>query len=245
MLDALREQLLAPRYLGWLLEGWLVTLAASACVIAAATALGLGLAAARSSTSAGWRRAGATYVAVVRNTPLLVQLFFWYFGMPALLPEAWREWLFASHALHVGPLTVPWPSYELLCALTGLSLYGAAYVSEDIRSGLQGVPAGQGMAARAMGFTAVQVLRYVVLPQALRIALAPLFGQYMNIVKNTSLAMAVGLVELSYASRQVEAETFRTFQSFGIATLLYILSIAALEALSARAVRRWPAGGPR
>ena len=76
------------------------------------------------------------------------------------------------------------------------------------------------------------------LPQALRITLAPLIGQYMNIVKNTSLAMAVGLVELSYTSRQVEAETFKTFQAFGIATLLYIVTIAAMEFMAAWAAVR-------
>lgn len=239
------EQLLAPRYLGWLLEGWLVTLWSSALVIVAATLLGLVLAAARSAHGAALRGAGAAYVAVVRNTPLLVQLFFWYFGAPALLPEALREWLFAGHVLLQWPVVLRWPSFELLCALFGLTLYGAAYVGEDIRSGIRGVPVGQSLAARALGFTPTQVLRQVVLPQALRIALAPLFGQYMNIVKNTSLAMAVGLVELSYAARQVEAETFRTFQAFGVATLLYILTIGALEGVAARAVRRWPAAGAR
>jgi len=100
------------------------------------------------------------------------------------------------------------------------------------------VPVGQTMAAQALGFTRAQVLAQVVLPQALRIALPPLLGQYMNIVKNTSLAMAVGLVELSYASRQVEAETFKTFQAFGVATLLYIVTIGAIELLAAWAARR-------
>ncbi len=73
-------------------------------------------------------------------------------------------------------------------------------------------------------------MRYVVLPQALKIAMPPLLGQYMNIIKNSSLAMAIGVAELSYASRQVETETLRTFQAFGVATLLYIFIIALIEA---------------
>lgn len=235
MIDLLREQLLAPRYIGWLLDGWLTTLWASLLVSAFATALGVVVAAGRSSGSAAWLRATGAYVSLFRNTPLLVQLFFWYFGAPAVLPEAAREWLYAGHVL----------SFELLSALVGLTLYAAAYVGEDLRSGIRGVPAGQTLAARALGFTGAQVLAQVVLPQALRIALPPLLGQYMNIVKNTSLAMAVGLVELSYASRQVEAETFKTFQAFGFATLLYVVTIGAIEVLAARAARRQAKGqGP-
>lgn len=232
MIDLLREQLLAPRYIGWLFDGWLTTLWVSLLVSASATALGVVVAAARSSSHAAWLRASGAYVSLFRNTPLLVQLFFWYFGAPVVLPEAAREWLYAGHVL----------SFELLSALVGLTLYAAAYVGEDIRSGIRGVPSGQTLAASALGFTQAQVLAQVVLPQALRIALPPLLGQYMNIVKNTSLAMAVGLVELSYASRQVEAETFKTFQAFGFATLLYIVTIGAIELLAAWAARRQAKG---
>jgi len=228
LIDLLREQLLAPRYLGWLLDGWLTTVWTSLLVAAGATALGIVIAAGRSSQRPALLRATGAYVSLFRNTPLLVQLFFWYFGAPAVLPEAVREWVYAGHML----------SFELLSALVGLTLYAAAYVGEDIRSGIRGVPAGQTLAASALGFTRAQVMSQVVLPQALRIALPPLLGQYMNIVKNTSLAMAVGLVELSYTSRQVEAETFKTFQAFGFATLLYIVTIGAIELLAAWAARR-------
>jgi polar amino acid transport system permease protein len=228
LIDLLREQLLAPRYLGWLLDGWLTTVWTSLLVSAGATALGIVIAAGRSSHRPALLRATGAYVSLFRNTPLLVQLFFWYFGAPAVLPEAVREWVYAGHVL----------SFELLSALVGLTLYAAAYVGEDIRSGIRGVPVGQTLAASALGFTRAQVMSQVVLPQALRIALPPLLGQYMNIVKNTSLAMAVGLVELSYTSRQVEAETFKTFQAFGFATLLYIVTIGAIELLAAWASRR-------
>jgi polar amino acid transport system permease protein len=228
-----QAELLAPRYLGWLFDGWLMTLWSASLVIVAATLLGLLLAVARSHPARGWRWCTGLYVSLFRNTPLLVQLFFWYFGAPSLLPEAAREWLNTSHAWQPGGLRLRWPSIEFLTAIVGLVLYATAYIGEEIRSGIRGVPASQLAAATALGMTRWQVMRWVVLPQALRITLAPLMGQYMNIVKNTSLAMAVGLVELSYASRQVEAETFRTFQAFGIATLLYVLTIAAMELLAA------------
>ncbi len=89
--------------------------------------------------------------------------------------------------------------------------------------------AGQHLAAAALGLTPLAAFRYVILPQAVRISIPPLFGQYMNIVKNSSLTMAIGVAELSYASRQVDAETFKTFQAFGAATLLYIATIAVIE----------------
>ena len=229
-LEAARTQLLAPKYLGWLLDGWLTTLWAALVVIVASTLLGVVFAAARTS-AIGWvRRLAGLYLSAFRNTPLLVQLFFWYFGAPSLLPQEAREWLNAGHRF--------WPSFEVLSALVGLVLYATGFVGEELRAGMRGVPVTQLQAGIALGFTRAQLLRHVVLPQAVRIALSPLAGQYMNIVKNTSLAMAVGLVELSYTARQVEADTFKTFQAFGFATLFYVITIAALELLNARVSRR-------
>ncbi|CAM3508256.1 amino acid ABC transporter permease [Paracidovorax anthurii] len=238
-LPALQELLLAPRYLGWLLDGWLMTLWSALLVIAASAVLGTLLATARESGRAALVRATGIYLSLVRNTPLLVQLLFWYFGLPALLPEGTLEWLNGAHALTLhGTVIARWPSFEFLAALAGLALYSAAYVGEDIRSGLRGVPRGQRAAAQALGFTPWQALRHVVLPQALRIAAPPLTGQAMNILKNTSLGMAIGLAELSYRARQVEAETWKTFQVYGLATVLYIAAIALLAALGRMAVCR-------
>lgn len=230
---------LSPKYLGWLFDGWLMTLWASALVIAGATLLGILLAAIRESRNRAVQYTCGLYLSFFRNTPLLVQLFFWYFGVPALLPDVALEWLNTPHEWEVGGLTLlSWPSFEFLSALVGLVLYSAAYVSEDIRSGLRGVPVSQRSAALALGFTPTQVMRHVVLPQALRIATPPLLGQYMNILKNTSLGMAVGLMELSYRARQAEAESWRTFEVYGVATLLYILAIALIEVLGQILVRR-------
>jgi polar amino acid transport system permease protein len=244
---ALRQDLLAPKYLGWLLDGWLMTLWTTAIVVAAATLLGALLAAARESGRPALTRATGVYLSLFRNTPLLVQLFFWYFGLPALLPEGVLPWLNTPHELALGGLVLRWPSFEFLAAAAGLVFYSAAYVGEDIRSGLRGVPAGQREAAIALGLTPWQALRHVVLPQALRIALPPLLGQYMNILKNTSLGMAIGLLELSYRTRQAEAETWKTFQVYGVATLLYVVAIVALQllgqALQSRRQRRIVAAG--
>lgn len=181
------------------------------------------------------------YLALFRNTPLLVQLFFWYFGVPALLPEALVNWLNTPHET---PL-LDWPSFEFLAGAWGLTLYTSAFVAEEFRAGIASVRPEQRAAGLALGLTQRQVWRVVVLPQALRTALPPLLGQYMNALKNSSLAMAIGLAELSYASRQVETETFKTFQAFGIATLLYIGAIALIEAFgqALQQTRRYRQGG--
>lgn len=180
-------------------------------------------------------------LALFRNTPLLVQLFFWYFGVPALLPEALVSWLNTPHET---PL-LDWPSFEFLAGAWGLTLYTSAFVAEEFRAGIASVRPEQRAAGLALGLTQRQVWRVVVLPQALRTALPPLLGQYMNALKNSSLAMAIGLAELSYASRQVETETFKTFQAFGIATLLYIGAIALIEAFgqALQQTRRYRQGG--
>ncbi|MBF9265856.1 amino acid ABC transporter permease [Paracidovorax cattleyae] len=237
----LQDLLPAPRYLGWLLDGWLMTLWTAILVIAAASALGALYAAVREAGGPASQRAAAAYLSLVRNTPLLVQLLFWYFGLPSLLPDGMLGWLNGGHALSVGGwVIVRWPSFEFLAAFAGLAVYSAAYVGEDIRSGLRGVPPGQRAAAAALGFTPAQAMRHVVLPQALRIARPPLLGQAMNILKNTSVGMAIGLAELSYRARQAEAETWKTFQIYGVATVLYIAAIALLAAILRRAWRSPP-----
>ncbi len=215
-------ELLAPQYLRWLLDGFLLTLglALLSCLLATLTRRPPGHRPAVAPAPAVL--AGARYLALFRNTPLLVQLFFWYFGVPALLPEALVSWLNTPHET---PL-LDWPSFEFLAGAWGLTLYTSAFVAEEFRAGIASVRPEQRAAGLALGLTQRQVWREVVLPQALRTALPPLLGQYMNALKNSSLAMAIGLAELSYASRQVETETFKTFQAFGIATLLYIGAIA-------------------
>ncbi|HBO9914046.1 TPA: amino acid ABC transporter permease [Pseudomonas aeruginosa] len=236
-------ELLAPQYLRWLLDGFLLTLglALLSCLLATLIGAPPPLAIARLSRRRLLSWPARAYLALFRNTPLLVQLFFWYFGVPALLPEALVSWLNTPHET---PL-LDWPSFEFLAGAWGLTLYTSAFVAEEFRAGIASVRPEQRAAGLALGLTQRQVWRVVVLPQALRTALPPLLGQYMNALKNSSLAMAIGLAELSYASRQVETETFKTFQAFGIATLLYIGAIALIEAFgqALQQTRRYRQGG--
>ncbi|MFG8225006.1 amino acid ABC transporter permease [Pseudomonas aeruginosa] len=234
-------ELLAPQYLRWLLDGFLLTLGLALLSCLLATLIGAPLAIARLSRRRLLSWPARAYLALFRNTPLLVQLFFWYFGVPALLPEALVSWLNTPHET---PL-LDWPSFEFLAGAWGLTLYTSAFVAEEFRAGIASVRPEQRAAGLVLGLTQRQVWRVVVLPQALRTALPPLLGQYMNALKNSSLAMAIGLAELSYASRQVETETFKTFQAFGIATLLYIGAIALIEAFgqALQQTRRYRQGG--
>ncbi|MCJ2018320.1 amino acid ABC transporter permease [Methylobacterium sp. E-065] len=237
--------LLAPRYLLWLLQGFEVTLALSAAVSGAGTVLGLAACCLREVGGPAPRRAVAVFVGLVRNTPLLVQLFVWYFAVAALLPSGMTAWLNAPRILDLGPATLSWPAYETLAGFVGLTVYAGAYIAEEGRAGINGVRSTQREAALALGLTPVQAFRHIVLPQALRIAWLPIVGQYLNTIKNTALTMTIGLAELSYASRQAETETFKTFQAFGIATLLYIGAVALVEAAGQALVRRAAAQASR
>jgi polar amino acid transport system permease protein len=157
----------------------------------------------------------AAYVEYHRNVPLLVQLFVWYFGMPQLLPRGVNRWINSHNA-------------ELGFAVIAVAFFVAAYMSEDFRSGLRAVPAAQREAARAMGFSFLQSMRWILIPQAWRIALPPLVNQTLHMFKGTSLAGIIGVTELTYMARQIEDETFRVFEAFGLVTITYLVCSLAL-----------------
>ncbi|ACC76226.1 amino acid ABC transporter permease [Paraburkholderia phymatum] len=236
---------LEPKYVAWLAHGFGLTLLLCACAIVTATLLGFALALARNARSRVVARAASLYVLVFRNSPLLVQLLFWYFGAATLLPRSMMEWLNAPHAISLGVFTLAWPPFEFVAGWVGLTCYATTFVGEEFRAGIRGVASGQHRAAAALGLTPFATFRHVILPQAIRIATPPLAGQYMNIVKNSSLTMAIGLAELSYTSRQIDTETFKTFQAFGAATVLYIATIAAIEVALLLWQHRSAHAGPR
>ncbi|BBG60837.1 MULTISPECIES: amino acid ABC transporter permease [Providencia] len=227
--DFWSAHLLAPQYLEWFGYGFLLTVWISVCTIIAATLLGFIVASARDSQIAPLRWFVSAYISIFRNTPLLVQLFFWYFASGEILPASMMEWLNTPHEVHFFGVMLSWPSFEFLAGFVGLTLYTVPFIAEEVRSGIRGVRQGQKQAAFALGLTSWQAMKLVVLPQAVKIALPPLLGQYMNVVKNSSLTMAIGVAELSYVSRQVDSQSLQTFAAFGLATVLYIAIIALME----------------
>ncbi|PMS33272.1 amino acid ABC transporter membrane protein 1 (PAAT family) [Trinickia symbiotica] len=151
----------------------------------------------------------ASFVAYHRNVPMLVQILFWYFGISNILPE------------HVQALLNNYNG-QFIFAVIAIGLCSAAYLSEDIRSGLRAIPYGQFEASRALGLNFFSAMRYVVLPQALRKAIPPMINHTVLLFKNTSLAMAIGAAELTYVTRQIENETFLSFESYFVATVVYL-----------------------
>ncbi|MGW9066907.1 amino acid ABC transporter permease [Achromobacter animicus] len=197
-------------YPDWLLRGMITTLALAGLSWILAFFVGSLLAVIRLTGSPVANGLVATYVAFHRNVPMLVHIMFWYFGVPALLPFAVTDWL-NSHG----------SEFILSCIAIGLVM--SAYVCEDLRSAVRGIPAGQVEAARALGLSFLKTMRKVVLPQAFRIAIPPLLNQTLLLLKNTSLAMAIGVTELTAAAREIENNTFRTFEAYAVVTVIYLV----------------------
>ncbi len=174
----------------------------------------------------------ALYVEYHRNVPTVVQILVWYFGMPEVLPKALRLWINQGNT-------------EFSFALIALSLNVSAYYYEDIRSGIKAIAATQTEAARSVGLSAVQALRYVVLPQAVRYAVPPLINRSLILFKDTSLAMVIGVTELTYQVKKIENATFQTLQIFMISTLIYLCISLAIAMLGASMARRYPANFKR
>lgn len=170
----------------------------------------------------------ALYVEYHRNVPTVVQIMVWYFGMPEILPKALRMWINQGNT-------------EFSFALIALSLNVSAYYYEDIRSGIKAIAGTQVEAARSVGLSAVQALRYVVLPQAVRVSIPPIINRSLILFKDTSLAMVIGVTELTYQVKKIENATFQTFQIFFISTLIYLVISLLIAALGAQMSKRYPA----
>ncbi|MDH7800792.1 MULTISPECIES: amino acid ABC transporter permease [unclassified Rhizobium] len=149
------------------------------------------------------------YVEYHRNVPLLVQLFIWYFAIPQLFPAKLNLLINSYNA-------------EFFYALIAIGLCNAAYVSEDLRSGLRAIPKVQYEAARAAGFSYSGSLIWIILPQAWRLALPPLVNQSLVLFKSTSLAAVIGVGELSYQARLIESQSFLIFETFTVITIAYL-----------------------
>ena len=170
---------------------------------------------------------GATFVEVVRSIPLLAHMLFWYFGVPELLPESLKE------ALYNGPV-------ESICAVLALGIYTAAYMAEDIRSGIRAVPTVQMEASRALGLSYMRTMRLVILPQALRLTVPPLISQTLNMWKGTSIATVIGAAEMMYQAGQIESQTFRSFEAFAFASAAYLAVSLCITGLASWFQHRYP-----
>ena len=199
-------------YVDWLLTGLGWTLACSLTAWIIALSIGTLVGTLRTTGSRGLAGFGATWVELFRNIPLLVQMLLWFFVVPELLPRDLALWVKQDM-----------PAKEFLTAAICLGLFTSARIAEQVRAGIQSLPRGQTYAGLAMGFTMPQVYRYVLLPMAFRIIVPPLTSELMNIFKNSSVAFAIGVLELTFVSKQMQEESEQGIETYLAVTVLYFL----------------------
>ncbi|MEJ1964124.1 MAG: amino acid ABC transporter permease [Gammaproteobacteria bacterium] len=218
---------LSGEFGGWLLRGLLLSIELTLITLVFAFPLATAVALLRLSPYSSLRALGFAFVEGIRNVPLLVHFLFWYFGAPQLLPEGARDWLNEHNA-------------EAVCAVVALTLYTAAFMAEDVRSGIRSIPSAQLEAARALGFSYLRSMRLLVLPQAVRVTVPPLISQTLSLWKNTSIATVIGTAELMYQAQRVETATFRGVETFAVATLAYLAVSFVITAIGTLYQRRFP-----
>jgi glutamate/aspartate transport system permease protein len=197
-------------YLATLLWGAGWTIATSICAFAIALILGSAVGVARTAPVGWMQRAGMVFVETFRNIPLLVQMFLWYFVLPELLPRDAGMWLKQL------------PNGQFYSAVVALGFYHAARMAEVVRAGLESLPKGQKMAGQALGLTLPQTYTNVLLPMAYRIIVPAMTSEFLSCTKNTSVAIAIGLVELTGSARAMQENSFQIFEAFTAATTLYL-----------------------
>jgi ABC-type amino acid transport system permease subunit len=164
------------------------------------------------------------YVEFFRNVPLLVWMFFWYFGVPQVLPGGVQDWL----NRHGG---------ELLAAVTALGVYHGARLAEVVRAGIQAVPPTQLEAALSTGLTLTQAYRLILGPIALRLIVPPLTNESLNLLKNSSLALTISVAETTFVTRQIESYTAKGFEALAAGTLIYLGLCLGVSAVMGRIER--------
>ena len=207
-------------YLNWIFTAWGWTVSVSLTALLIALLVGSLIGVIRTLPDSPWLvRFGDAWVELFRNVPLLVQIFLWYHVVPALIP----------------PMKNLSPFVLVVCAL---GFFTSARIAEQLRAGIQALPRGQRYAGMALGFTTPQYYRYVILPMAYRIIVPPLTSESMNIFKNSSVAFAVSIPELTQYALQVGEETSRPIEIYLAVTLLYVISALVINRIMAFVEKR-------
>ena len=199
-------------YLDWLATGLGWTLAVSLTAWLLALLIGIAVGALRTAPSRPIALLGTAWVELFRNIPLLVQMFLWFFVVPEFLPQEWGLWVKQEM-----------PAKEFVTAALCLGFFTSARVAEQVRAGVGSLPRGQRDAALALGLTLPQTYRHVILPQALRIVIPPLTSEFMNVFKNSSIAFAIGVMELTFQARQMQEDSEQGIETYLAVTLLYFI----------------------
>lgn len=210
----LRDDGSGRTYIEWMLSAWGWTLSVAVCAWVVALLLGSVVGTLRTVPLKGWQRVGDAWVELFRNVPLLVQIFLWYHVVPAVLP-AFKDL----------------PAFVLV--VFALGFFTSARIAEQVRAGIQSLASGQRMAGQALGLTLAQTYRHVILPMAFRIVIPPLTSEAMNIIKNSSVAFAVSIAEMTMFAMQAQEETSRGIEIYLAVTTLYVVSAFSVNRLMA------------
>lgn len=204
--------LLQDEYLSWLISGvgWTFSVALAAWIIALIIGVLVGVG--RTLPFRPLALICTCYVELFRNIPLLVQLFLWYFVLPEVVPENIGRWMKRDM-----------PNPEYITAVVGLGCYTASRVAEQVRAGINSISLGLASAAYANGFSIAQTYRYILLPISFRLIVPPMTSEFLTIFKNSSLALTIGLLELTAQSQQIAEYTFQGFEAFTAATVIYVV----------------------
>ncbi|MFM2055280.1 MAG: glutamate/aspartate type transport system permease protein [Pseudomonadota bacterium] len=205
--------------------GWTLTL--SACAWLIALVLGSVIGTLRTTERTWVVQLGNAWVELFRNVPLLVQMFLWYFVVPEFIPPL-KRWMVGTEPIYA----------QFMAAVLCLGLFTSARIAEQVRAGIQSLPRGQRYAGLAVGLTQAQTYRYVLLPMAFRIIIPPLTSETMNLIKNSSIALTIGLAELTFRSREMGELTFQFFPAFAAATVVYIVIAMSANRIMAFIERR-------
>jgi glutamate/aspartate transport system permease protein len=191
----------------------------------AAVLLGCAAGALRTVPSRPVRALATGYVEFFRNVPLLVWMFFWYFGAISILPEGPRDWVNRNGG-------------EVLAAVVALGVYHGARFAEVVRAGIQSVPSGQLEAALSTGLGLAQAYRLVLVPIALRLIIPPATNETLNLLKNSSLALTISVAELTFQTRQIAEYTAKGFEALTAGTLIYLALCLVLSTFMGRLEKR-------
>ena len=202
-------------YLQWMFDAWGWTLSVAGLSWIVAMLIGALMGTFRTLPNSPWLvRLGNAWVELFRNVPLLVQIFLWYFVVPKVIPPMKEV-----------------PGFALV--VLALGFFTSARIAEQVRAGVQALPRGQRYAGMALGFTTAQTYRYVILPMAFRIIIPPLTSESMNLLKNSSVAFAVSIAELTMFAMQAQEETSRGVEIYIAVTALYAISAFAVNRVMA------------
>lgn len=213
------SQITSGSNLTTILLGMWLTIRIALVSIVLALLLGIVVGVSRLSSNTVVRLVATAYVEFFRNTPLLVQIFFWYFGVFNLLPKLVQDSLDAQFGA---------PTVSVVAAL---SIYTSSYIAETIRAGIQSIPKGQFEAGDSLGLNGFQTLSLIILPQALRVVIPPLGNQFLNLTKNSSLASQLGAQELFYYGIQMQSYSGQGFVSISAITLGYLVMSLSITAV--------------